>query len=107
MGWQEKIAKRVVLKTAYVKAVRILEKFKLKELKMATYTCKYCGYQANNPMNANFHCNSSPHKKHEWMNVTEKLDKYTCKYCGYQDSNARTVSNYCNSSPNKKHEWLG
>ena len=74
---------------------------------MATYTCKYCGYQSSNPGSASFNCNSNPHKKHEWMNTTEKLDKYTCKYCGYQSSNPGSASFNCNSSPHKKHEWLG
>lgn len=74
---------------------------------MATYTCKYCGFQNSNATTASFQCHYSPHKKHEWMNATEKLDKYTCKYCGYQNSNPTTASFQCNSSPNKKHEWLG
>lgn len=74
---------------------------------MATYTCKYCGFQTSNASMVNYSCNSSPHKQHEWMNATEKLDKYTCKYCGFQTSNASMACYSCNSSPHKKHEWLG
>lgn len=74
---------------------------------MATYTCKYCGYQTNSSRDASMHCHNSPYKKHEWMNATEKLDKYTCKYCGYQTNNPRDATMHCHNSPHKKHEWLG
>ena len=74
---------------------------------MATYTCKFCGYQTSNAGSASFSCSYSPHKTHEWMNATEKLPKYTCKFCGYQSSNVGSATFSCSKSPHKRHEWLG
>lgn len=85
----------------------MLKKFHLKGEKMATYTCKYCGWQTSNAGSASYPCNYSPHKHHEWMNATEKLSQYTCKFCGWQTSNSSSASYPCSSSPHKTHEWLG
>ena len=74
---------------------------------MATYTCKYCGYQSSSANMAGMSCNKSPHKKHELMNATEKQPRYTCKYCGYQSSSANMAGMSCNKSPHKTHELLG
>lgn len=101
----------MVFKTAYTKAVRIFRKLKLKEFKMATYTCKWCAYQSSSPNTVTSGtCHKAPHKQHELMNATEKLDKYICKYCGYTSSSPLTVvSGTCYKSPhpNRAHELLG
>ena len=75
--------------------------------KMATYTCKFCGWQTSDARNATSTCSYSPHKHHEWMNATEKLSQYTCKFCGWQTSDARNATSTCSYSPHKRHEWLG
>lgn len=78
---------------------------------MATYTCKWCGYQSSSPSSATSgSCNKSPHKKHELMNATEKLGKYVCKYCARDSSvPSSVISGTCDKSPhsNKAHELLG
>ncbi len=76
---------------------------------MATYTCKFCGYQNSNAQSlTSSYCNKSPHKQHELMNATEKLSQYVCKYCGYTNSNPTSLcSSYCSKSPHKQHELLG
>lgn len=79
--------------------------FKSKEKKMATYTCKYCGFQTTNSHLIQ-NCRISETKSHVWMNATEKLSSYICKYCGHKSSNSYLVQN-CQKNPTKTHEWLG
>lgn len=78
---------------------------------MAIYTCKWCGGQHSNPSTlTNGLCHKSPHKQHELMNATEKLEQYVCKYCGGKHIRPSTlVGGICNKSPhpNKAHELLG
>lgn len=78
---------------------------------MATYTCKWYGFQSSiiGGLTSSI-CDRSPHKKHESMNATEKLSEYVCKYCGFKGSHpAGVASGTCNKSPhpNKAHELLG
>lgn len=72
---------------------------------MATYTCRYCGWQTSNSNQVN-NCVYSPSRSHVWMNATEKLSQYTCRYCGWQTSNPNQVAS-CGKSSHKSHEWLG
>ena len=74
---------------------------------MATYTCKFCGWQTGDASGARLGCSYSPHKSHEWMNATEKLSRYTCKFCGWQTGDASGARLGCSKSPHKRHEWLG
>lgn len=73
---------------------------------MATYTCKYCGFQTQNAGSVIMSCYGS-RKSHEWMNATEKPSQYICKYCGHTFSQAGSAINGCVKSPHKTHEWLG
>lgn len=78
---------------------------------MAIYTCKWCACQNSIPgVVTGGSCPKSPHKQHELMNATEKLEQYVCKYCASKHINPSTVVNgICHKSPhpNKAHELLG
>lgn len=78
---------------------------------MAIYTCKWCALRDSSPGNVvGGSCPKSPHKQHELMNATEKLEQYVCKYCARRDSSpSNVIGGSCPKSPhpNKAHELLG